>query len=198
MRAFIAIELDDSIKRGLAKLQENLRSDCPHLRWVRPEQIHLTLAFLGEIKDAQIEPISQAVAAAAAATPDFDFAVEGLGLFPSHGRVNVVWAGVKDAAGELAECHRILYERLADLGFAPDRGRFSPHLTLARVKSKARRDGDPRASHNLRETIAAYAAPRLGPQAARRLTFFESILGAAGPQHRPLSHHNFELMMNDE
>src|ERR1043166_2984522 len=99
MRAFIAIELNDSIKRGLAKLQEKLLRQCPGLRLVKPEQIHLTVAFLGEIKDSQIEPISKAISAAAGATPEFGFHVEGLGVFPPHGRVSVVWAGVKDDGG---------------------------------------------------------------------------------------------------
>ncbi|HUN81524.1 MAG TPA: RNA 2',3'-cyclic phosphodiesterase [Phycisphaerae bacterium] len=182
MRAFIAIELADPIKRALGKLQERLSRECSGLRWVKPEQIHLTLAFLGEIKDSQIVEISGAVGRATASCADFEFGVEGLGVFPPRGRVNVVWAGVADEAGALSACHQRLYEQLGELGFTPDRGNFAPHLTLARVR-------DPRASHGLREIIAAQAAPRIGTQPAGGLTFFESILGSSGPQHRALSHH---------
>src|SRR5262245_16859850 len=122
MRSFIAIDFDETIKRDLADLQDRLKSRCPKMTWVKPEQIHLTLKFFGEIADQDIMPISAALDRLAGETSAFDVQVERVGVFPPSGRVNVIWIGIIDPDERLAHLQARCDELLAPLGF-PAEGR---------------------------------------------------------------------------
>jgi 2'-5' RNA ligase len=138
VRCFIAIELPDEVKAGLRDIQARLRSgNQAPVKWVDPDGVHLTLKFLGSVDPAKIDPIAAAMKEAARGVSPFSLKVEGLGAFPNLRRVQVVWVGVSGEVDKLANLQQRLEENLAGLGFAPEKRRFTPHLTLARVRDQA-------------------------------------------------------------
>jgi 2'-5' RNA ligase len=138
VRCFIAIELPDEVKAGLRDIQAKLKagSQAP-VKWVDPGGVHLTLKFLGGVDAAKIDPITAAMKEAARGITPFSLKIEGLGAFPNLGRVQVVWVGVSGEVDKLADLQRRIESNLAGLGFAPEKRRFTPHLTLARVRDQA-------------------------------------------------------------
>jgi 2'-5' RNA ligase len=140
VRAFIAIELDKRLCTKLGELQDRLRADVPPglVRWVRPEGMHLTLKFLGDVPAVQVSEIAQAVQQASAKHASFVCTVSGLGCFPNTARPRVVWVGIEEPGGTLLALQRDVDHAVSALGFAPEQRRFHPHLTLGRVKSHDR------------------------------------------------------------
>jgi 2'-5' RNA ligase len=138
VRCFIAVELPDEVKAGLKDIQTKLRSGSQApAKWVDPYGIHLTLKFLGEVDAAKIAPISAAIEEAVRGIDPFSLKVEGLGAFPNLRKVQVVWVGVGGEVDKLANLQQRLENNLAQLGFAPEKRRFTPHLTLGRVRDRA-------------------------------------------------------------
>ena len=182
MRTFIAIDLDEGIRRRLVDVQERLRGVAPRVRWVRPEGLHVTLKFLGEIDEEMVEPVTAVVAEAAEGIAPFQVRVAGLGAFPPRGAPRVLWAGVDDPAGQLATIHRRIDRGLAPLGFERERRRFHPHVTLGRAK-------DRRADPGLRTTLDGLCDHELGVQAVAEIVLFHSILDPTGAVHNPLRRH---------
>jgi 2'-5' RNA ligase len=141
VRCFIAIGLPDEIKDGLAQLQAQLKTgNQPGVKWVDPYGIHLTLKFLGSVAADRIDPITGAMEEAVQGVSPFRLKVEGLGVFPSLRRVQVVWVGVGGEVDKLAHLQQRLESNLAGLGFAPEKRRFTPHLTLARLRDQVSLD----------------------------------------------------------
>lgn len=136
IRTFIAIELSATILDRLGDLQSRMQRDLPPklLRWVRPEGIHLTLAFLGDIPVEQVDPIAAALAEACAGHAPLTVSIAGMGCFPNVRRPRVVWVGVEEPSGELAHLQHDIEQALVPLGFRPEARAFHPHLTLGRVK----------------------------------------------------------------
>ena len=135
-RAFIAVELPEAIRHILAEVQEALKSYRLPIRWVRPQNIHLTLKFLGDTDTAQTSRIVAAMTSAAKDCPGASLTAKDVGVFPDLQRPRVVWAGVNGELQILIDLQRNLEDRLAELGFPKDRRNFSAHLTLGRVKGK--------------------------------------------------------------
>lgn len=139
LRAFIAIALSDEVLQALAAVQEQLKTQMPAgaVRWVRPEGIHLTLKFLGDIPRSQVDAVAQAMASAVSGMAPFSFTVEGRGCFPNFRRPTVIWVAVKEKSGALARLHKAVEEACASLGYPPEERPFRPHLTLGRVPREA-------------------------------------------------------------
>jgi len=141
VRCFIAIGLPDEVKAGLKDLQAQLKSGGQSsIKWVDPYSIHLTLKFLGDVDAAKIAPITAAMEEAAQGIAPFSLKVEGLGAFPNLRRVQVVWVGMGGEVDKLAHLQQRLESNLAGLGFTPENRRFTPHLTLARVRDRVALD----------------------------------------------------------
>ena len=141
VRCFIAIELPDEIKDGLKHLQAQLKSGRQtSVKWVDPYSIHLTLKFLGSVDVDKITPITAAMEEAVLGVSPFRLEVKDLGVFPNLRRVQVVWVGVSGEVDKLAHLQQRLESNLAGLGFAPEGRRFTPHLTLARLRDRASLD----------------------------------------------------------
>jgi len=140
IRAFIAIELSPGILKQIGALQERWKREFPSglVRWVRPEGIHLTLKFLGDIPPEQVKAISLAVQADCASYAPFPLAVGGTGCFPNPHRPRVIWVGVDDPNRTLARLQRDIEQAVQPLGFPPEGRPFRPHLTLGRVKGRDR------------------------------------------------------------
>ena len=148
IRAFVAIELDASVRQAFAQIQATLRTRLqqavgPDVRvqWVKPESIHLTLKFLGDISEDRVPGIQAALARAASGHVRFAVAVEGLGVFPDARAPRVLWAGLTARADALKRLAGDVETALAAIGCSPDPKPFHPHLTLARIKERSRDAG---------------------------------------------------------
>ncbi len=140
VRAFIAIELDEPLLRRLSDLQARLKDDVPPglVRWVRPEGMHLTLKFLGDVPRTRIEAIVEALQDASAPHAPFTFSIAEMGCFPNPSRPRVIWVGVEEQSGALSALQRDVERAMGALGFEREKRRFSPHLTLGRVRGGSR------------------------------------------------------------
>ena len=140
VRAFIALELPQRILDKIARLQERLKQDVPSglVRWVRPEGIHLTLCFLGDVPEAQINDIAGAMRQACTSYACLGISIGGLGCFPDVRRPRVLWIGVNEQTGELVRLQQDVERSLVPLGFPPETRGFHPHLTLGRIEARNR------------------------------------------------------------
>lgn len=135
-RAFIAVDLPDSIRSSLGEAQEMLKLHQFRAKWVRPQNIHLTLKFLGNTDVAQIDNIVAVMAQATKDCTAVSLTAKGIGVFPDIRRPRVIWAGLKGKLEILQEIQQTLDLCLADLGFPKETRAFNAHLTLGRVKGK--------------------------------------------------------------
>lgn len=131
---FVAILLEEPIRAALREVQRRLAPRCSGVRWCTDEQLHLTVKFLGEVDDAAVPPVAEALVAAAGQCGPFVLEVGGTGCFPPDGPVRIVWAGGSVPSGALSRCVQAVEIALEPLGFARERRAFSPHITLGRVK----------------------------------------------------------------
>jgi 2'-5' RNA ligase len=135
-RIFCAVELPNSLREKLAQHIRRLRRAVPQVRasWSRPDNIHLTIKFLGEIHKSRVPNLSKAVELVAESFSAFPVIAERTGVFPTQGPPHVVWIGSTDVAGKLARLHNRVEDECAAAGFPKDKRRFHPHLTLARLR----------------------------------------------------------------
>ena len=174
MRLFIALELDEAVHEQLGLLIDQLRTDAAKIRWVDPGNIHLTLKFLGEVSDGDVRGVCEAAGEVAAGHGPAEFDVAGVGAFPNPRGARVIWAGVANGSESLTAAQRALEDRLAAAGFRPEGRRFSPHLTVGRVKGIRDRDA-------LARRLAEYADWSADePQYCDELVVFSSELRREG------------------
>lgn len=186
VRVFCAVEMPREVREAAAAHVARLRREFPdaRARWARPEGLHVTLKFIGEIEAARVEVLSRAAAAAVEGFEPFELAIEEAGTFPPRGAARVLWLGVKDASGGLARLQRRLEEECEAAGFPREPRDFAPHLTLARLRA-------PKDAHAL---AGAYRRLTFGPHRFKvsELVVIRSELGPGGSRHTPLSRHPFE------
>jgi RNA 2',3'-cyclic 3'-phosphodiesterase len=135
MRLFIAIEIPHEIKNEMAEIQRRLKDGGVDASWTRPEGIHLTLKFLGEVPEAKLSPIMAALMGAANGVNGCRLDVMKVGAFPNPGSARVVWVGVSGDVASLAGLQTAVENAMAGLGFEREKRAFTPHLTLGRIKS---------------------------------------------------------------
>ncbi|HVC30834.1 MAG TPA: RNA 2',3'-cyclic phosphodiesterase, partial [Steroidobacteraceae bacterium] len=151
LRLFIAVELPEAWRQALRTAERELeRAGLGGLRWVRPEAIHLTLKFLGEVGRHMLGDIETAMAAACGPARAFELQLTALGSFAGRGRVRVLWAGVEGDLAALRGVQQRLDAEVHGLGFARETRPFAPHLTLARVADDAPHDLPARVTAALR------------------------------------------------
>lgn len=135
IRTFVCIEIPDSIKERISRLQETLRNTTAQISWTRSSNIHLTLKFLGGVKASRIERAGKALELAASGIGPFEVEIGGTGCFPSSRNPRVLWVGVPNVPEELRRLHANIEDELARVGFEREKRKFSPHLTIGRVRS---------------------------------------------------------------
>ena len=183
VRAFLAIELPGSVKAALARVVAELRAArLGGLRLVRPEGIHLTLKFLGDVPVNRIDAIGAAAERAAGRHAPFTLSLSGVGAFPGGRAPRVLWAGIAGDLDSLRTLQSSVDGSLAQLGFARERRAFNPHLTLARMRDSASREDRSRALCVLR---AAQPEEALAFD-VDATALFQSTLGPGGAVYRRL------------
>ena len=184
MRLFTAITLDAAIKAALSRVQQDLSQFGKAVRLVTEDQMHLTIKFLGEVSDGDVQKVTEAVREIAGQCSPFEFGIGGLGCFPPRGAVRVVWVGVVDASGLLEACHQASEAAFDRIGFAKEKRGFSPHLTLGRVKN-------PKVSGQIRKWLDGRSFDA-GTQAAEQLTLYQSLLSSKGATYQEVMRADFK------
>ena len=184
LRLFVAITLAEGIKSPLSALQREWRERLRHpsISWTRPENFHLTLRFLGDVPSNQLDDLTAALAGAVAPQAPMRLEVVGLGCFPNLRRPRILWAGVRDEAGELAELARRIVETTNSFSSKPAEERFTGHLTLARV-GRVGGDGSSIIDRFIRETAVRSA----GSWRVDSVELVRSELHTAGSRYTTLA-----------
>jgi len=135
MRTFIAVELPENIKNKIGELQTPLKRTNAFVSWVKPENIHITLKFLGEVPEEKINEVFSATEAALKETKKFKMNLKGTGAFPDFRRPRVIWVGTGKGGEELSNMANKIEEEMEKIGYPKENRKFSPHFTIGRVKS---------------------------------------------------------------
>jgi 2'-5' RNA ligase len=185
IRSFVAIELPDDVRAALANLQRDLKAQAPPkaVRWARPESIHLTLQFLGDVAPNQVEAIADALRGVCADRTPFTFQLREVGVFPNPNQPRVVWAGIAELSGALAALQKQVSQALAALGFEPEKRGFTPHLTLGRAAREARRQE----LAELGDLITRFDVGVVGQVFVDHITLMKSDLKPSGAVYTPLA-----------
>ncbi len=182
MRLFIAIEIPERIRAAFASLLKEFRLLAPQLKWVRPENLHVTLKFLGETDSTKLGPLQNALSAVRSAEPvNLEFL--GLGFFPNEKRPRVFWAGMQ-ASANLKTLAADIDQAVHNLGFPLEERPFAPHLTLARISL-------PIVPPKLHQSISEKSGQSLGSLAMRQFHLIESKLKPAGAEYTTVQSFRF-------
>jgi RNA 2',3'-cyclic 3'-phosphodiesterase len=171
--------LDPAVRARLGDVIGELRPAATGVAWVVPDNLHLTLKFLGGVEEARLTAVIAALTRAAIGTPPFELAVTGLGAFPSPTRPRVLWAGIADGAERLTRLAADVDETLGSLDFAREDRPFSPHVTFGRVR-------EPRRQPVLGGILAAAAARDFGRIRVTKLSLMRSDLSPRGARYSEL------------
>lgn len=177
IRSFFAIDLPEKIKQRLDKVSRQLQEgldDVP-IRWVPAENVHLTLKFLGDVSESNLEVIKDVLRTVVTNHEKFEISVGGLGAFPKARTPRVIWIGI-EAPPELASIQRNLESETARLGYARERRSFSPHLTLARVS----RNASSRDVYQVAEVLNSFRVGFLGVARVEAVHLYRSDLHSGG------------------
>ncbi len=142
LRSFIAVEIPADIQRTISQSTSFMRNSFqkPLIRWVQPDNIHLTLKFLGDVSPEKLESIAAALKDEIKSCERFSMTVKGLGAFPNSNHPRIIWIGL-NAPPALTELQRIVEHIASLMGYSPEERPFSPHLTIGRIGQAATQAG---------------------------------------------------------
>ncbi|MCJ7620291.1 MAG: RNA 2',3'-cyclic phosphodiesterase [Anaerolineae bacterium] len=185
IRAFVAIELPGSVRSELERIQGSLKGKgvADHVRWVKPEGIHLTLKFLGNVPAGTITEIVRVVTQGSEGIRPFTIRFAGLGCFPSSSRPSVIWVGVEGDTGTLMRLQTAVEDSLSVLGHPAEERMYTPHLTLGRVA----RDVAASERRRLGDMIAEHIVGSLGEMQVCDVCLIRSELSPSGARYTRLA-----------
>ncbi|MBI1801855.1 MAG: RNA 2',3'-cyclic phosphodiesterase [Chloroflexi bacterium] len=184
MRAFISIELDAALRSALEQTLHTLREAKPpvNVKWVRAENQHLTLQFLGEVEASAVEAIGASLQQAVSGISPFDISLADIGCFPNIYKPSVLWVGVREPSSLLKRLTKAIGASLEPIGFPPESRAFTPHLTLARVS----RDVAPRERRALGEWFVQQPRPAAQTMRVGEIHLMQSELRPSGAHYSTL------------
>lgn len=188
MRVFIAIDLDEQVRKALGELQRNLcaKTDLNEkdVKWVDPEIMHLTLKFLGEIKDAELAEVCRTAGQVADRHQGFELQIQSVGTFGGKSP-RVLWVGTGQGSEPLAKLQKDLETALGKLGFGQEKRQFTGHLTLCRIKN-------PKAGAELAKAAKEYCDAKLGISFVDAVTVYQSQLTGQGPIYTAMGNYKLQ------
>ncbi|HWO36144.1 MAG TPA: RNA 2',3'-cyclic phosphodiesterase [Candidatus Acidoferrum sp.] len=193
MRLFVALDLDDNIRSRIARFLDGVQGFAPGVRWVRPDSLHVTVKFIGEQPEAQVDEIKRELAGIEA--DHFDVNLRGYGFFPSTRAPRVFWIGI-DGGSRLTSLAETVDSKLVPLQIPKEEHAYSPHLTLARSAGASgsprqqKRDRPNQSFQRLQEKLAALPAPEFGTMTAREFFLYHSQLSPGGSKYTKLAGFN--------
>jgi len=176
IRVFIGLELAESVRRDLAREIAGLKTAAPRVRWIRPDNLHLTLMFIGGVPPGDLPELLEAITEVAAAGAPFSLETSGLGIFPDARRPRVVWAGCGEGAEAAGELAGLIDKAAADLGYPPEKRRYQAHVTLGRIKL-------PADAGSLSEELAGNDSDYYGTTEVEEVCVFMSELRSEGARY---------------
>jgi len=184
IRAFIAADLPEDLRHALDRVMRHLKSELKGvpIRWVPPENIHLTLKFLGEVSQRNLPFLIELLQGEVADQRPFEFGVGGLGAFPDVRRPRVIWVGVKGPK-ELHDLHHAVENAMEKIGYARETRPFEPHLTLGRVS----RNASPEEVRRVSEVLRAVQVGFLGSALVEEVYLYRSDLRPTGAVYTRLA-----------
>jgi len=182
-RLFAAIQIPEAVRNEMIALQQELKPlALGDVRWTNPEQLHLTLKFLGNVPAASLEPVKQSLADACAGIGPFSLRAKGIGFFPNERQPRVIWVGFEDGENVLANLQMRVERRLAPFAEKPGAGKFLPHATLGRFQKYRRHK-----TEKLLPRATALRGHVFGEWQAGGVSLFRSELTSAGAMHTLLT-----------
>jgi 2'-5' RNA ligase len=178
-RSFIAVELSREIAEGVRRIQSGLRERVAGVSWVRPEGIHLTLKFLGDVDPDRVEGIASKAEEGARAIGPFTIGVKGCGGFPNARNPRVIWIGVEEPSNRLTELQAKVEQGMEEMGFTREGRAYTPHLTIGRLRSGKGKGG-------VGQAIEAMKGCDLGLMEVREVCLFRSQLKPTGAEYTKL------------
>ena len=188
MRSFIAVKISSAQRNKIAELIRDFRRRDTQVKWVRPENLHVTLKFLGEVDEKILPDLYNSLEKSLTNDQIFDFNLKALGCFPNVRRPRVIWVGIDRGANNLKALAAKVDNAMAEFGFEREKRGFSPHLTIGRVR-------DPQGVELVTgqfEKIRFETEPCLIDE----VVFFQSILKREGPTY--IAHKIVKLKTNDK
>jgi 2'-5' RNA ligase len=179
IRSFLAIEVSAPVLKRIERIQQDLKSSDPDVRWVSPGKIHLTLKFFGDLEESQVDSLMSSIEKPVRSTQPFQLKVHGTGAFPNPKNPRIVWVGFAEGKEALSHLQRQLESSLEKVGFPPEDRSFHPHLTLGRVKSS-------RGKGALSAKIEKYREEDYGEFQVESVVLFKSDLKPSGPVYTAL------------
>jgi 2'-5' RNA ligase len=180
LRTFVAVEIDLPVRDRAESLIGQFRGVPADVKWVDRQNLHLTLKFLGDVPTTDTPQIIQAVTQAVAEIEPFRLEIRGAGAFPDLRRMRTIWLGVRAGAEPMIALERQVESALKKLRYPPEGRRFTPHLTIGRV-----RGGGP-ALVDLGRLLQEHAEDEVGPTSVEEVVVFASHLDRLGPTYEAL------------
>jgi RNA 2',3'-cyclic 3'-phosphodiesterase len=181
-RTFIALAIPEPLGERLMRLQAQLAAEVASVRWTATLPFHVTLAFLGDVLDTDLNAVCNAVARAAAPFAPFEGQLRGIGAFPTLARPRVIWAGIEGPRA-LHDLRQAIVKALTAVGYRPDDDRFAPHTTLGRIKADRRA---PQAV-GIAKTLEPHRDWSGGSFTVNTVVTLASTLTPEGPAYTPLA-----------
>ncbi|HBR15381.1 MAG TPA: RNA 2',3'-cyclic phosphodiesterase [Candidatus Omnitrophica bacterium] len=186
IRTFIAMDLNEILVHTIKQVQAHLKSLNCDIKWVKPENIHLTLKFLSDVPLQRIDRVKEVLGNIAQLTPPLRLELTSLGAFPSPERARVIWVGLKDDQKRFETLADSLETQLGNMGFKKEARAFSPHITIGRARSPKNLDA-------LSREMKKYSLPASLVQEALDIVLYKSTLTSAGPVYEELARFPFSL-----
>jgi 2'-5' RNA ligase len=174
IRSFLAFELPDEIKTIVTRVSEEIRKSSLAVRWVRPEFIHLTVVFMGDIESEQITPMGESLGAVCSQHSPFRISLKPMGCFPNTRNPRVIWLGLDGDLERMSRFRDDLQHALSPFGIKEEERAFRPHLTLGRFKKPGKRQTE------LDELLAKYKELSSPARTLSELVLFRSDLKPGG------------------
>jgi 2'-5' RNA ligase len=179
IRAFVALKLPENIISSIKRIQEDLKLYRFPVRWVRPEKMHLTIKFFGEIAESDIKHIGAAMNNCAGSYAPLSLSAKGVGVFPSIARPKVIWTGISGEASLLFDLRNALENRFDEISFKKEARPFKGHLTIGRFRERAD-------SGKLIEALKKWQSFESERFVAGELYLYKSALRPEGPVYSEL------------
>ena len=183
MRCFIGIPVEEW--RGeLSRLLEKIKRGTREVKWVKAENLHVTLKFLGEIEEEMVGKIKKTLAESLQDVTAFSLTAGALGAFPSLSSPRIIWLGIGEGKEKIEKIFKKIERGLTEFGISPEARKYHPHITLGRVKR--------RADKGWWKGVLNTKLPRFPRMVVREVVLYQSCLHPEGPEYKPIGRYNLE------
>jgi 2'-5' RNA ligase len=175
VRVFVAVSISEEARAAIASMMKELKRLGERIRWIPPENLHLTLKFVGEVDSQRVPEFESALDRSIDGFSQFQYSLEAKGCFPNWNQPRILWVGVKDTEDRLVGIHREIDRNFQTLEIPNENRRFKPHLTIARLKQGAKPEA----------ALSAFQRFQLGEYRVdvREVHLMRSDLGPSGAQY---------------